>query len=152
MTKKRTEKSADAARLEKTAASAVEQFFAHMAATCNVSASCKIAGLDSWHVYIERRRSASFREKWLDAIAAGYARLEAEMVSDALIKPSGKVSPTMQKSRDQKDRIRLSLLAMHRGSARGTPPVESREGTARSRMRAKLATMRQRQKAQVATA
>ena len=68
-----------------------------------------------------RRRSPDFRAEWTNALSEGYARLEADMLSDALVKASAKTCDAMLKSRTQKDRLRLALLSMHRTAVKAAP-------------------------------
>jgi hypothetical protein len=57
-----------------------EIFLGHLAATCNVTASAKAAGISFSAVYRCRMRDAEFREAWEQALEQGYARLEAALL------------------------------------------------------------------------
>ena len=59
-------------------------FLEHLAATCNVQASAKAAGVAVSTVYANRMRDAGFRADWDAALAQGYARLEAALIERAL--------------------------------------------------------------------
>jgi hypothetical protein len=108
-------------------ASLRKTFLDHLSATANVSASARQIEMGTASIYAERRRSADFRAGWTIALAEGYARLEAEMLHDALTKASGNTNDSTIKARAQKDRLRLALLAMHRASVKtagnGAPAI-----------------------------
>jgi hypothetical protein len=57
-----------------------EIFLGHLAATCNVTASAKAAGISLSAVYRCRMRDAAFREAWDQTLQQGYARLEAALL------------------------------------------------------------------------
>ena len=83
-------------------------FLAHLAETSNVAASARLAGISSAAIYAERRRSEAFRRDWSDALAEGYARLDADMLAEALQAPCANISDEMLKARAQKHRLRLN--------------------------------------------
>ena len=62
---------------------AKEAFLEHLAATCNVQASAKAAGVAVSTVYAHRMRDAQFAEDWDAALRQGYARLEAALLERA---------------------------------------------------------------------
>jgi hypothetical protein len=106
-------------------------FLSHLSETANVSASARAIDVGTSSIYAERRRSVVFRADWSVALAEGYARLEADMLLDALTSPSAKTTDAMLKARAQKDRLRLALLSMHRTSvktaAAATPALAIQE-------------------------
>lgn len=59
------------------------RFLEHLAATCNVQASARAAGVSVSTVYNHRMRDADFRAGWDEALAQGYARLEAALIERA---------------------------------------------------------------------
>jgi transposase-like protein len=61
-----------------------ELYLAHFAATCDHHASAEAAGVSENTVYDHRRRDPVFREAWQEALAQGYARLEAEVLRQRL--------------------------------------------------------------------
>ena len=95
------------------------QFLDHLAATANVSASARTAGVASSAVYAERRRSAAFRGDWALALAEGYARLETELLAEALQVASPRTGDATLKARAQKHRLAIALLGAHRASVKG---------------------------------
>jgi hypothetical protein len=91
----------------------------HLAMTANVAASARAAGIAPHLAYATRRRNAEFASLWQAALTEGFARLESALLAEALSAVSGKVSDATLKSRAQKHRLGLALLAMHRASVRG---------------------------------
>lgn len=59
-------------------------FLEWFAATCNVHFSAEKAGVVFQTVYKHRRKDAAFAEAWDEALAQGYAALEAGLLADAL--------------------------------------------------------------------
>ncbi len=93
-------------------------FLIHLSETANVSASARKVDVGTSSIYAERRRLSDFRAAWTAALAEGYARLEADLLSDALTAASGNTTDATLKARAQKDRLRLALLSMHRASVK----------------------------------
>lgn len=94
-------------------------FLVQLAQTANVSASARLAGLNSSAIYAERLSSPDFRAKWSEALAEGYARLEADLLAEALQAANGRTSEGTIKARAQKHRLGISLLGVHRASVKG---------------------------------
>lgn len=132
-----------------------EVFVEHLAETSNVAASARAAGVPANAMYRERRRHAEFAARWHEALCEGFARLEAELLSEALIAPSGNVKDATLKSRAQKYRLGLALLAAHRAAVRGAKlPVMGEvgaRGDAKARLAARLRAVQQQQRADVET-
>ncbi len=125
-------------------------FLEHLALTSNVAASARKAGVPSSRVYALKRRNADFARDWQAALCEGFARLEAELLAEALRTISGKVSDATLKSRAQKHRLALALLAMHRASVRGpakSPARADQSAALAARVEEKLRDMRARLKA-----
>ncbi len=136
----------DTARL-KAATRAV--FLAALSETANVSASAKAAGISGSAVYAERRRLPAFRGEWELALAEGYARLEADLLAEALQTASGKTSEGTLKARAQKHRLGIALLSAHRLAVKGAPatrPVQEKSdlGVLKAQLILKLTHMRER--------
>lgn len=127
-------------------------FLVVLAETSNVAASARAAGLPANAMYRERRRNPGFAGLWHEALCEGFARLEAELLSEALIAPSGNVKDATLKSRAQKYRLGLSLLAAHRAAVRGArlPAGVARNAGAKARLVAKLEAIRAQAAADVA--
>lgn len=105
-----------------------EEFFAVLASSCNVSMAAKVAGIRPQRAYERRQRDAAFREAWEQAIAEGYARLELALLERALVgsekivvDSSGKKTVT----RDYPNNIAMSLLKMHRDTAKAADEDEA---------------------------
>ncbi|MEE9432776.1 MAG: hypothetical protein V3V15_00870 [Sphingorhabdus sp.] len=100
-------------------ASARKVFLSHLAATANVTASAKKAGISKSLVYTEHGRSEIFQRQWLAALSKGYALLEAQLLEEALKDARGNIKDATLKARAQKHRLALALLAAHRGRVTG---------------------------------
>lgn len=61
------------------------RFFAALADSCNIKASCRDVGMSVAGAYMLRDRDPSFRLGWRRSIAQGYAKLELQMLERALI-------------------------------------------------------------------
>ena len=137
------------ARSVRPGAAQMTQFLESLAESSNVAASARAAGVTGNAMYRERRRNAGFAARWHEALCEGFARLEAELLSEALVAPSGNVKDATLKSRAQKYRLGLTLLAAHRSAVRGAKlPGGSgggaTQGSAKERLRAKLDDIRAR--------
>ena len=120
-------------------------FLDALAETSNVAASARAADVPANAMYRERRRNHGFAARWHEALCEGFVRLEAELLSEALIAPTGNVKDATLKSRAQKYRLGLALLAAHRAAVRGTKPPASGEvpkGGAKARLLTKLRAIR----------
>ncbi|MCC6479214.1 MAG: hypothetical protein IT552_08400 [Sphingomonadaceae bacterium] len=123
-------------------------FLSHLAQTSNVSASAKTAGVTTFPVYDLRRKSPDFCTKWLAALSEGYARLEANLLSEALSAPASNLKDSTLKQKQMKTRIGMALLAAHKATVRGAPkpaPSRSRDPKeVQARLEARFAAMRKR--------
>jgi len=126
-------------------------FLDHLAQTANVAASARAAGVTSSAVYAERRRTPAFRDAWALALAEGYARLETDLLAEALQTPSGRTGDGTLKARAQKHRLAIALLSTHRAAVKGGAPVAPASKTAhpdlatlKAQLVLKLTHMRQR--------
>ena len=126
-------------------------FLDHLAQTANVAASARAAGVSSNAVYAERRRTPAFRDAWALALAEGYARLETDLLAEALPTPSGRTADGTLKARAQKHRLAIALLSTHRASVKGGAPVAAAAkpaqpdlATLKAQLVLKLTQMRQR--------
>ncbi len=132
-----------------------EAFLAKLAATSNVTASAKQAGYSTSRFYSERDRYPAFFRQWKAALCEGYARLEAELLAEALRPVSGKMSDAALKTKQMRIRLGTTLLSLHRASVRGEQPdkapprrckLDRSPAAARKRVAARLDTMHQRLK------
>src|SRR3546814_2596883 len=81
-------------------------FLDALAESSNVAASARAADIAANAMYRERRRNPGFAARWHEALCEGFARLKAELLSEALIAPTGNVKDATLKSRAQKYRLR----------------------------------------------
>lgn len=124
-------------------------FLAQLAQTANVSASARAAGISTGPVYELRRKSPAFCAKWLAALAEGYARLEANLLAEALSPPAPHLKDSTLKQKQLKTRIGMALHAAHKATVRGSatvhPPTRSRDAVSvRARLEARFAAMHKR--------
>jgi hypothetical protein len=124
-----------------------EIFLAKLADTSNVTASAKAAGHPARRFYDERRKSKPFAAAWHIALCDGYARLESELLAEALRPASGQINDATLKSRAMKIRLGTTLLSLHRTTVRGgrgeavLKPAQT-PGEARARLESRFAEMR----------
>lgn len=134
------------ARSVRPGAAQMTQFLESLAESSNVAASARAAGVTGNAMYRERRRNEGFAARWHEALCEGFARLEAELLAEALVAPSGNVKDATLKSRAQKYRLGLALLAAHRAAVRGAKlpggSGAATQGSAKERLRAKLDAIR----------
>lgn len=127
-------------------AAARTAFLNTLAYSVNVTKAAKAAGVTTAAIYRERERDAKFRAAWQTALCEGYARLEAQLLAEALVAASPKTSDAMLKARQAKHRLGLALLAAHRAAVRGERTVAAPHyddaADAKARLRAKLAEMK----------
>ena len=99
------------------------RFLAHLAATCNVSASAKAVGIHNANVYALRRRDPDFAAAWAEAIEAGYARIEMMLIERAQgeahrVADAGDALP-LPDAASMDTGLALELLRVHGAVARG---------------------------------
>jgi len=120
-------------------AAAQKLFLAHLAHTANVSASARAAGVSTWPVYALRAASPAFCAKWVAALAQGYARLEANLLAEALSAPASNLKDSTLKQKQLKMRIAMALLAAHKPAARSAAPMpRSKRAVSAKEVRARL--------------
>jgi hypothetical protein len=128
------------------------KFLSVLAETCNVTLACEAAKVSNSAAYCRRRSDAAFRAGWLDAIGAGYQKLELVLLERALngtekvvIKTDGRE----ERMREYPNAIALTLLRMHRDTAAEAEtevPVED-IAEIRERLLEKLQRLRKREEA-----
>jgi len=141
----RTGKVADGSGNTRPGRRQMDIFLDALAESSNVAASARAADIAANAMYRERRRNPGFAARWHEALCEGFARLEAELLSEALIAPTGNVKDATLKSRAQKYRLGLSLLAAHRAAVRGARlPLggAAPKGGAKAKLIAKLEAIR----------
>ena len=97
-----------------------DRFFAALAATCNVTAAYRAAGVGHYCVYDHRAKYAAFRARWAEAVREAYARLELMMVErmmNGTVKTVTRADGSTQTIHHYSDAISLQLLRLHRQTA-----------------------------------
>ena len=108
---------------KRSTAAARETFLERLAQSANVTAAAKAAKLSTTLVYALRGRDSAFRAEWHAALCEGYARLETELLAEALAAPDPELSDAQVKARQYRQRLALALLNAHRASVRGERSV-----------------------------
>lgn len=103
----------------RTTAAGRKTFLETLALSANVTAAAKKAKLTTTAVYRQRAKDSEFRAAWHAALCEGYARLETELLAEALAEPDPGLDDAVVKARQYKQRLALALLAAHRASVRG---------------------------------
>src|SRR4030095_1576341 len=67
-------------------------FLEWFAATCNVTLSAEKAGINYRTAYKHRRKDSAFAEAWDEALAQGYAALEAGLLAEAIAAEIAKIA------------------------------------------------------------
>jgi hypothetical protein len=126
-----------------------ETFLTTLGETCNVTAAAEAAGVSVSSAYARRKKVASFRAGWAEAIGTAYQRLELVMLDRALngtekivVRKDG----SEERMREYPNQIALHLLKMHRDSALEAieEPAEADIQEVRERVFAKLQRLRKR--------
>lgn len=97
-----------------------DRFFASLAATCNVTVSCRAAGIARYTVYVHRRKSAAFRARWAVEVREAYVRLELMMIErmmNGTVKTVVRADGSVERIRDYSDAVALQLLRLHAPTA-----------------------------------
>jgi hypothetical protein len=132
-------------------------FLDELAATANVSASARAAGMKEAQAYTERRKSRVFREAWEAALCEGFSRLELMMLEramKALKHEVGDIDPARTRMEEYSNKLALTLLAAHRATVRGVravgakAPTVSRVTGVKERLAAKFDVMHERRNAE----
>ena len=126
-----------------------QAFLAHLAATANVSASARAAGMTDQTCYRHRRSDAGFRAAWAAALDEGYVRLEAMLLRRAIngtfktVWHSGK---RVGRQKEYPERLALHLMSRHRPAVMAGRAAAEEEDVAatRARIEARLAEMNRR--------
>ena len=129
------------------------KFLEALATCCNVKLAARTAKVSTSAAYVRRTKSATFRTAWETALATGYAQLEMMMLERALHGVEKVViarDGTKTVMREYSDRVALTLLRMHRGTAKtADEPIDDLEyEEAKERIIARLERLRERDGAQ----
>lgn len=123
-----------------------KKFLAELAATSNVSAAARKAGIGTGTAYEARRSNAEFNRAWQQALCEGYDHLEMELLARLR---GGEVKPATGSKRGVRafdNATAFRLLAAHRDSAARQRAVRNHEDAEAIilSINAKLEQMRQR--------
>ncbi|MGE3690508.1 MAG: hypothetical protein AB7F98_03900 [Novosphingobium sp.] len=102
-------------------------FLAELAATSNVSAAARKAGILTARAYEARRTNPEFSRKWQQALCEGYDHLEMELLHRLR---SGEIKPTANAKKGVRtfdNAVAFRLLAAHRESAARGRAIRSNE-------------------------
>ena len=117
------------ARLRQITPRVEARFLASLAATCNVKAACREAGISFTAMYAHRKRWPGFERRWDEALEIGAVQLEFALVAYAMnpFSPLGpaRPAPVPPMRADQA----LHNLHMHQRRLRGTGGRPGRAAT-----------------------
>lgn len=94
-------------------------FLDRLGASCNYTHSARAAGFSREAVYKRRRRDPAFQRRCDDAVAQGYARIEALLVESAEHALEGRAPDPDSPIPPMSVRDALAILQLHRRTARG---------------------------------
>lgn len=121
-------------------------FLSELAATSNITASARKAGISTTTAYDTRRANPEFNRKWQQALCEGYDHLEMELLHRLR---SGEVKPPSGSKRGARsfdNATAFRLLSVHRESAARQRAIRDNEDTEKIilSINAKLDLMRER--------
>jgi hypothetical protein len=121
-------------------------FLEELAATSNVSAAARAAGIHPSTAYEARRKRADFNRRWQEALCEGYDHLEMELLHRMR---TGEIKPAKDAKRGVRsfdNATAFRLLLAHRDSAARQRAVRSNEDREQILLsiNAKLERMRER--------
>ena len=121
-------------------------FLAELAATSNVSAAARKAGISTTTAYETRRIHAEFNRKWQEALCEGYDHLEMDLLHRLR---TGEVKPASGARRGTRtfdNTTAFRLLSAHREAVARQRAIRDNqdEDTILASLDAKLESMRQR--------
>ena len=128
-------------------------FLSELAATSNVSAAARKAGIATSTAYDLRRAHAEFNRKWHEALCEGYDHLELELLHRLR---TGEVKPPAGAKRGARafdNATAFRLLAIHRETVARSRAIRNNQNAAVivESINAKLEAMRQRRLAAAGT-
>ncbi len=121
-------------------------FLGELAATSNVSAAARLAGVSTFIVYETRRTNPEFNRKWQEALCEGYDHLEMALLCRLRV---GEIKPAAGARRGVRlfdNATALRLLTAHREAVARQRAMRDNEdaGTILASLNAKLERMRER--------
>jgi len=111
---------------------AEEIFLDSLAASCNVTWSARQCGFSREALYARRRRDPRFATLWQDALATGYARLEAALVKAAIDTMEGRPRDPDSPIPPMTAADAIAVLKLHKASVHGTGKSPGWRGRPRS--------------------
>lgn len=94
-------------------------FLDHLAASCNVGRSARLAGFSKAAIYKRRRADPGFAGRWQAAIAQGYARIETLLVKNATDFLEGRAPDPDTPIPVMSVGDAIAILKLHRAAATG---------------------------------
>ena len=101
-------------------------FIEELAATCNVRASARAAGVHPATVYHWRERDPVFRARWENALDHGYAALEIALLEQARLAAGEELPTDRQPCVGAMDAKLAFAIFQNHQKHRGKPPGEAR--------------------------
>ena len=95
------------------------RFLDELGATCNVTRAARVVGFSTQLVYRKKRNDAGFAERWRQALAQGYDRIELALLRRAEEALEGRVPDRRNPIAPMTVKEALSLLKMHQASVHG---------------------------------
>jgi len=135
------------ARKAQTKAKWTRKFLEALAATSNVSAAARHAGVTTWIAYAARRGDAEFNQRWHAALCEGYDNLKLDLLARLR---SGELKPAAgakRAVRSYDNATALRLLIAHRETVAQARAMRDNEDadSILAGINAKLERMRERQ-------
>lgn len=130
------------------------EFLAVLADTCNVRAASEAAAMSTQAAYWRRKRNASFRAAWAEAVSAAYQKLELVLIERTLNgteKVIERHDGTEDRMREYPNNLGLALLKLHRSTADAAarePMRPQDDDEVRERLLQKLLRLKKRQEQQ----
>jgi hypothetical protein len=121
-------------------------FLAELAATSNVAAAARVAGIDTARVYELRRRDPGFYREWQEALCEGYDHLEMALLQRLREGEIRRASTAKRGVRVYDNAVALRLLGAHREMAMRQRAVHANRDSAAilAAIDAKIDKMRER--------
>lgn len=120
----------------------VETFLGHLAATCNATLSARLAGFSREAFYHRRQKDPALDQRWTDAVAFGYGRVEEIVLRTAEAILEGRPPPPDSPLREMTMRDAIHILQLYRGTVTGRGKVARRRGRPRSLDEVKASILR----------
>jgi hypothetical protein len=95
-----------------------DAFIEVLAETCNVRLACDAAGMGTGPAYALKMRDAGFAERWQQALAVGYARVEERLIRDAMGEAGDGEAGSAPMSKYDRE-LALNLLKFHHARSAG---------------------------------